>query len=123
MTKMVILGSCRFEPYEILAVPEKVEGLWNTEEGYEKATEKFHPAMDQADVIIVYAPDGIGEHTQKDIDYARSIGKKVYGLTEIEARIIKVAICPVCHSQDVEEADSRCWRCKKCRQWFLKKGE
>jgi len=84
MTKFVILGSCRFEPYEILAVPKKEKGLWNTEEGYKKVSERFYPAMDETDVIIVYAPDGIGEHTQQDIDYARSIGKKVYRLEERE---------------------------------------
>ena len=83
MTKIVILGSCRFSPYEMLAVPEKDEELWNTEEGYEKTIKKFHPAMDEADVIIVYTLDGIGEHTQRDINYARSIGKKVYELKEI----------------------------------------
>lgn len=86
MTKFVILGSCRHEPYEILAVPEKVPGLWNTEEGYRIATEKFHPAMDEADVIIVFAPDGVGEHTQMDIDYAIGIGKTVYRLVPLEEK-------------------------------------
>ena len=82
MTRFVILGSCRFEPYDILAVPNKIPNAWNTEKGYELASKVFHPAMTQADVIIVYAPDGIGEHTQRDIDYAKSIGKKVYYLKE-----------------------------------------
>lgn len=84
MTKFVILGSCRFEPYEILAVPNKIPNAWNTEKGYAIASKIFHPAMQQADVIVVYAPDGIGEHTQRDIDYARSIGKKVFVLKEAE---------------------------------------
>ena len=84
MTKIVILGSCRFEPYEILAVPNKIPNAWNTDEGYEIACKVFYPAMDNADVILVYAPDGIGEHTQKDIDYAYSIGKKVFELKERE---------------------------------------
>lgn len=84
MPKIVILGSCRFEPYEILAKPKKVEGKWNTEEGYKEACKKFYPAMEKSDVIIVYAPDGIGEHTQRDIDYAKSIGKKVHLISSEE---------------------------------------
>lgn len=82
MTKFVILGSCRFEPYMILAVPNKIPGAWNTDRGYEVAAKKFWPAMRDADVIIVYAPDGVGEHTRKDIDYAKSIGKRVFFLKE-----------------------------------------
>jgi ketol-acid reductoisomerase len=78
MTKIVILGSCRFEPYEILAVPNKIPNAWNTEKGYKKAAEKFHPAIEQADCIIVFAPDGIGKHTQRDIDYAMAHGKYVF---------------------------------------------
>ena len=76
MPKIVILGSCRHEPYEVI-VPEKVKGKWNTEEGYQKACEKFYPAIDEADIILVYASDGIGEHTNRDIDYAFSKGKHV----------------------------------------------
>jgi len=85
MTKFVLLGSCRFEPYEILAVPNKIPGAWNTDEGYRIAAQKFHPAMEEADMIIVFAPDGIGKHTQMDIDYARKIGKVVYQLVPLEA--------------------------------------
>ena len=83
MTKFVMLGSCRFEPYDFLAVPNKIPRAWNTDKGYAIAAKIFYPAMDAADVIIVYAPDGIGIHTQKDIDYARSIGKKVFVLKEL----------------------------------------
>lgn len=77
MPKIVILGSCRFEPYEILAVPNKIPNSWNTEKGYKIAAKKFHPAIEKADCIIVYDPDGIGEHTQRDINYALSHGKDV----------------------------------------------
>lgn len=77
MTKIVILGSCRFDPYEILAVPNKIPNAWNTEKGYKLASKKFYPAIDQADIIFVYAPSGIGEHTRRDIDYAKSQGKWV----------------------------------------------
>lgn len=86
MTKFVMLGSCRFEPYDFLAVPNKIPRAWNTDKGYAIAAKIFYPAMDKADVIIVYAPDGIGKHTQLDIDYARSIGKKVYELKELKQR-------------------------------------
>lgn len=77
MVKIVILGSCRFEPYEILAVPNKIKGAWNTEKGYQIACKKFYPAIDKADLVIVYAPDGIGEHTQRDIDYVKKQRKKI----------------------------------------------
>ena len=81
MPKIVILGSCRFEPYEILAMPKKLTDTpHTTEKGYKKATKIFYPAIDESDLIIVFSPDGIGEHTQRDIDYAHAIGKRVYGL-------------------------------------------
>jgi len=76
VVKVVILGSCRFEPYEILAVPSKNE-KWNTEEGYRMAAEKFYPAIEQADEVWVYAPDGIGEHTHRDMEFAKKSGKIV----------------------------------------------
>ena len=72
MTKIVILGSCRFSPYIFLAVPEPIPGLHNTEEGYQTASKKFYPAINEADEIWVYAPDGIGEHTGRDLEYALS---------------------------------------------------
>lgn len=79
MVKIVILGSCRYEPYEILAVPNKIPGAWNTDEGYKLASETFYPALKEADVILVFTPGGmIGEHTWKDIDFAHELGKKVF---------------------------------------------
>ena len=84
MPKIVILGSCRFEPYEILAVPNKIPNAWNTEEGYQTACKVFYPAIEESDLILVYAPDGIGEHTQRDIDYARKMGKTVFKLVPLE---------------------------------------
>jgi len=74
MVKITILGSCRFEPYEILAVPEKNE-KWNTEEGYQLAFKKFKEAIDNSDVVFVYAPDGIGEHTGRDLEYTKTQDK------------------------------------------------
>ena len=76
MVKIVILGSCKFEPYEILASPSKNE-KWNTEDGYEMATKRFYPAIKQADEVWVYAPDGIGEHTKRDMEFAKTQGKVI----------------------------------------------
>ena len=77
MVKIVILGSCRFEPYEILASPAK-NAKWNTEEGYEMAFERyFCAAIKQADEVWVYAPDGIGEHTKRDMEFAKEQGKVI----------------------------------------------
>jgi len=71
MPKIVILGSSRFGPYEILAVPNKIEGAKNTEEGYRIACKTFYPAIDKSDEVWVYIPDGkIGEHTMRDLLYA-----------------------------------------------------
>jgi hypothetical protein len=79
MPKFVVLGSCRHEPYEVLIMPNRLNNEpEDPEKAYVEACKKFYPAMDKADIIIVYNPDYIvGEHTQKDIDYARSKGKKV----------------------------------------------
>jgi len=96
MPKIVILGSCRFGPYEILAVPNKIPNAWNTEEGYKIASQIFYPAIDKADEVWVYAPDGIGEHTSRDIDYAKKKGKAIRFLT-IEKR---VPDSPRCTSRD-----------------------
>jgi hypothetical protein len=76
MPKIVVLGSCRHGPYIVLAVPNPIPGLYNTEEGYQEACKTFYPAIDKADVVLVYNPERtIGEHTQRDIDYACSKGK------------------------------------------------
>jgi hypothetical protein len=77
LPKIVVLGSCRFEPYQFLAVPNKIPGAWNTEEGYQIAIAKFYPAIDETDEVWVYAPDGVSEHTGRDLAYARSRGKLI----------------------------------------------
>jgi len=77
MVKIVILGSCRFAPYEILAVPDPIPGAHNTEPGYLLAAKKFYPAIAKSDVVIAYIPDGIGEHTRRDLKYADSLGKRI----------------------------------------------
>ena len=81
MPKIVVLGSCRHEPYKVLIMPNKLDPelyAKDHEKAYEHACEKFYPAIDEADIVIVFNPDyTVGEHTQKDIDYARSKGKRV----------------------------------------------
>jgi hypothetical protein len=80
--KIVVLGSCKAGPYDIIAVPEKIPNLWNTEEGYKIAFEtKFKSAIENADEVWVYA-HAIGEHTERDIAYARSLGKKIKLIAE-----------------------------------------
>ena len=81
MVKIVILGSCRFEPYEILEVPKR-NNLGNTEEGYQKSTKRFFPAIEKADIVIVYASDGIGEHTKRDMEYAKKQGKRIIVISD-----------------------------------------
>lgn len=86
MPKFVILGSCRFEPYEVLAVPNKLDSeLYEAdhERAYEKACEVFYPAIDESDIVIVYAPEGVGEHTRADMEYALKKGKPVYFLRKL----------------------------------------
>lgn len=78
MVKIVILGSCKHEPYEILAVPNKIPKAWNTEKGYKIAAQKFYPAIKQTDIVIVYAPNGIGEHMKRDIAFAIEQGKPIF---------------------------------------------
>lgn len=78
--KFVILGSCKHEPYAVLAMPNRLDAkLYENdhEAAYAHAWEYFKPAIESADVVIVYAPDGIGEHTQRDLDYAIKLGKKI----------------------------------------------
>jgi uncharacterized protein YgbK (DUF1537 family) len=80
--KIVILGSLKNGDY-IITAPRKVREDYHNEEGYQEACKRFYPAIDEADVIIVYGD--VGEHTQRDIDYAISKGKKIIRLDKIEA--------------------------------------
>jgi hypothetical protein len=49
----------------------------NHEKAYLEACKKVFPLIDSCDEVWVYAPDGIGEHTRRDIQYARKQGKTV----------------------------------------------
>jgi hypothetical protein len=90
MVKIVILGSCRHAPYEILAAPDPLPGCGNDEAGYREACKKFYPAIDKADLVLVYAPDGrIGEHTVRDMDYAISKQKNVSVIPLTEQDLIR----------------------------------
>ena len=81
MPKIVILGSCKYEPYEILMTPNPFDRelyVKDHEKAYEEATKRFYPAIEKADCILVYCPDGnIGKHTMKDIEYAQKLGKDI----------------------------------------------
>ncbi len=77
--KIVILGSCRHSPYEVLAAPKPLSKDYHNETGYHEACKIFYPAIENADVVWVYLPNGKpGEHTQRDLDYARSKGKQIF---------------------------------------------
>ncbi len=89
MPKIVILGPCKHAPYEILLTPnpfDKKLYVEDHEKAYGEACKRFYPAIEQADFILVYAPNGIGEHTQKDIDYAKSKGKHIVVFGEAFSR-------------------------------------
>lgn len=80
MPRIVILGSCEHEPYEVLIAPNKLDSeLYEKdhEKAYEEATKKFFPAIDEADEVWIYAPDGMGIHTTMDYSYARMKGKTI----------------------------------------------
>lgn len=86
MPKIVILGSCKYEPYEILIMPNKLDAeLYEKdhERAYEEACKKFFPAIDEADEVWVYAPDGMGIHTTQDYSYARMEGKTIRFLAKV----------------------------------------
>ena len=81
MPKIAILGSCMNEPYEVLFMPNKLDPKLydeNHEEAYRQACDVVYPKIEEADLVIVYAPDGLGEHTTRDIIYALKAGKKPY---------------------------------------------
>jgi len=71
MVKIVIIGSLRFEPYEIVAAPK------TTGQDSDSAYEYYKQYIDQAEVVIVFNPDGIGDQTFRDAAYAVSKGKYV----------------------------------------------
>ena len=89
LPNFVILGSCRFVPYKFVAPSSRSELdprqelahlellKGKQEKSYDLAKDVFYPAIDEADIVLVYNPDGIGKHTQKDIGYAESKGKHV----------------------------------------------
>jgi len=86
MTKIVIVGSCKHAPYEIIQVPNHFDKkLYNKdqEKSYEEACKIYYPKIDEADEVWIYAPNRIGEHTQRDIEYAKSKGKKIRILRDL----------------------------------------
>lgn len=85
MPRFVVLGSCKHEPYEILFLPNKLDPTLYREEhekAYEDAKKVVYPAIKNADVIIIYVPNGIiGDHTQRDLRFAISKKKKIVFIT------------------------------------------
>ena len=85
MIRFVILGSCKHEPYEVLFLPNKLDpNLYREdhEKAYAEACKTIFPAIEEADVVIVYVPNGIiGEHTEKDLLHAISHKKKIVIIT------------------------------------------
>ena len=80
-----MLGSCRHKPYEVLQMPNPFDQELldrDQKEAYRQACAKFYPAIDESDFIIVYCPDGIGSHTQMDIDYVKKKGKPIIFIDE-----------------------------------------
>lgn len=87
--RVVVLGSCRFAPYQITApatisiidqrqaVAYKLRVLGKQKLSQKLAAPIFHSDIDACDEVWVYAPDGIGEHTQQDLDYAKSKGRTI----------------------------------------------
>jgi len=84
MPKIVILGSCKLEPYIVLFMPNKLDSeLYERdhEQAYLKARKVVYPAITEADIVIVLASEGIGEHTLQDMKYADSLRKRIVIIT------------------------------------------
>jgi lactate dehydrogenase-like 2-hydroxyacid dehydrogenase len=87
MVKFTILGSRLHSPYEILAMPnpykkeytKETHDQHDSEKDYEHAFNTvFKKAIDESDIIIVYAPKGkVGLHTFKDMEYAHNQNKRI----------------------------------------------
>ena len=89
MPKIVIVGSCKHAPYKILLSPNPLDKklyISDHEKAYEGACKWFYPAIQKADEIWIYAPEGIGKHTLKDIQYAKKYGKKIRLLIDFDDR-------------------------------------
>jgi len=100
MVNITILGSCRFSPYNILAKPDPLNPnytvenhhTYNTEEEYVNAAKIFYPAIENSALVIVYAPDGIGKHTRKDMEHAVKNGKRIIVVGSQEQGVWEVAV-------------------------------
>ena len=80
MVKICIIGSCRYEPYMLLFMPNKLDPeLYEKdhERAYLEACKVVYPAIREADIIIAYVPEGIGEHTRRDLKFAESLKKRI----------------------------------------------
>jgi hypothetical protein len=71
---IVIVGTLSEGDYKV-TYPIRLSEDYHNEKGYQEACKKFYPAIDEADIVVVW---GIpGHHTQRDINYAKSKGKNI----------------------------------------------
>jgi len=79
--KIVILGSCKHAPYELIQAPNPLDlDLYVTdhEKAYREACKIYYPKIKEADIVLVYAPNGvIGKHTWRDLTFAIKQNKHV----------------------------------------------
>lgn len=71
---IVIVGTLSEGDYKV-TYPIHLSENYHNETGYQEACKKFYPAIDEADIVVVWGIPGL--HTQRDIGYARSRGKKI----------------------------------------------
>jgi hypothetical protein len=74
LPNIVIIGTLSKGDYKV-TYPVRLSEEYHNEEGYQKATEIFYPAIDEADIVIVYGD--FFEHTLRDLKYAYSKGKNI----------------------------------------------
>lgn len=106
MPNIVIIGSCRnvpfnvVAPYSVTVVDERQEYAYslvgtNQEKSYMEAKKVFHPAIEKADVVIVWLPNGIrkiGEHTKRNLMYAESLKKRIIVITSDDCYCLRTIV-------------------------------
>ena len=89
--KIVILGSCKHAPYELIQAPNPLNldlYVKDHEAAYIEACKIYYPKIKQADIILVFAPNGeIGEHTLRDLSFAIKQKKPITIITNVKGGI------------------------------------
>lgn len=116
---IVILGSMKkWGKYKVLS-PHPIDSkLYQTdhEAAYKLAQAVFYPAIEEADVVLVYAPDGVIDgHTKQDVDYTIGIGKTPIMIRDLQQLQAVNAVldehCRGCGIADGKPScDHRHWR-------------